>query len=182
MPVFRKTGLGNTGKGSGGAASDENRTKVFQGPPGARPGPMGEDDGRTRLVGPSQRAEGASPRAATDAMDDPVVGWVVVVDGPGRGADRRLGYGINRIGRGPDCRVVLDFGDDKMSRVPHCLISFDPKSRCFYLQQGDGQNLTYLGDSPVLAPVQLKGGDRITIGRTTLLFVPFSEADWQDTT
>ncbi len=180
MSVFRKTG-----KGSGEAVPDENPTRVFRRPDHARssqPELPGQDDSRTRLVGPSRNAEGAGSGKVTDAMDDPVVGWVVVVDGPGRGADRRLGYGINRIGRGPECRVILDFGDDKISRVPHCLISFDPKSGCYYLQHGDGQNLTYLGDSPVLAPVELKGGERFTIGQTTLLFVPFSDLVWQDET
>ena len=178
MSVFRKTG-----KGSGETGSDENRTKVFRRPSHVRSTPPelpGQDDGQTRLVGPIRNAQGADPSKVTDAMDDPVVGWVVVVDGPGRGADRRLGYGINRIGRGPECRVILNFGDDKISRVAHCLISFDPKSRCYYLQHGDGQNLTYLGDSPVLAPVELKGGERFTIGQTTLLFVPFSDSVWQD--
>ena len=46
-------------------------------------------------------------------MDDPTVGWLVVVDGPGKGQVRRLGYGVNSLGRGGKSRVKLDFGDER---------------------------------------------------------------------
>tara|TARA_R100001143_G_C3357893_1_gene133678 strand:- start:447 stop:1166 length:720 start_codon:yes stop_codon:yes gene_type:complete len=107
-----------------------------------------------------------------DAMADPVVGWLVVIDGPGKGNYLKLGNGQNSIGRGPTERVKLDFGDEQISRANHAILTFDPRGLSFYIQQGSGTNLAYLNNSPVLAPAQLSPGSRITLGETTLLFVP----------
>jgi hypothetical protein len=40
--------------------------------------------------------------------------------------------------------------------------------------------MTYLDDSPLLAPAVLAGGERIRLGQTLLLFVPFcgEHFDW----
>ncbi|MAM71483.1 MAG: hypothetical protein CMP91_10110 [Gammaproteobacteria bacterium] len=105
-------------------------------------------------------------------MADPVVGWLVVIDGPGKGNYLKLGNGQNSIGRGPTERVKLDFGDEQISRANHAILTFDPRGLSFYIQQGSGTNLAYLNNSPVLAPAQLSPGSRITLGETTLLFVP----------
>ncbi len=37
--------------------------------------------------------------AGAGFAEDPVVGWVVVIKGPGRGTSVPLGYGMNSIGR-----------------------------------------------------------------------------------
>ncbi|EXJ09086.1 MULTISPECIES: FHA domain-containing protein [Nitrincola] len=118
---------------------------------------------------------------ATDYMTDPVVGWVVVVDGPGKGSALPLGYGMNTIGRA-NCRVNLNFGDLDISREPHASITYDPRGRAFYVNHGGGKNLTYMNDAPVLQPLILNGGEVINLGLTALKFVPFccKEFDWQD--
>lgn len=112
----------------------------------------------------------------------PVVGWLVIIAGPGRGRALTLGYGTNGIGRGPESRVQLDFGDMHVSRENHAVISYDPRGRRFYLQHGGGTNLTYLNEQPVLAPTELQGGEIISLGHTRLHFVPFCGPafDWQD--
>ena len=112
-----------------------------------------------------------------------MVGWVVVVDGPGRGASLPLGYGMNSIGRAQSERICLDYGDEQISRNQHAVITYDPRGRKYFVQHGGGKNLTYVGnDEPVLMPVELKGGEEITLGATKLRFVPFCGADfdWQD--
>jgi pSer/pThr/pTyr-binding forkhead associated (FHA) protein len=111
-------------------------------------------------------------------MQDPVVGWLAIVKGPGAGDFVRMGYGFNSIGRGPDQRCQLDFGDEKISRQNHASITYDPRGRKFYLQHGGGQNLTYIGDVPVLQPTELKGGEFIVIGATVLRFVPLCGQDF----
>lgn len=103
----------------------------------------------------------------------PVVGWLVIVNGPGRGESLTLGYGVNSIGRSNTERISLDFGDEEISREGHALLTYDPKGRKFYLQHGGGINLTYLGNSPVLQTIELKGGEIISLGKTELSFVPF---------
>jgi len=141
------------------------------------------DAERTRLVGPARRSRGSGEAAAgAETAEDPVVGWLVVIDGPGRGQARAVGYGMNAIGRGPTERISLEFGDDQMSRTGHAVLTYDPRSRKFYLQHGGGRNLTYLGDQAVLTPTEIQSGVDILIGRTKLRFVALCgpDFDWQD--
>ena len=146
------------------------------------PAPQGGAEERTRLVGVRRREDEKSTEADR-GMDDPVVGWLVVVEGPGKGRAMQLGYGSNSLGRGATDRVKLDFGDDQISRNGHAVVTYDPRGRKFYVQHGGGTNLTYLGDQPVLAPAELPALSHITIGNTVLRFVPLcgAEFDWQDT-
>ena len=141
----------------------------------------GSEEEKTRLVGGRRTDE--EHTEADRAMDDPVVGWLVVVEGPGKGQAMQLGYGSNPLGRGATDRVKLDFGDDQISRNGHAVVTYDPRGRKFYLQHGGGTNLTYLGDQPVLAPAELSALSHISIGNTILRFVPLcgAEFDWQDT-
>lgn len=144
--------------------------------------PAGHRDPMTELIGPRRRRRQPPPAVSEDGDADPVVGWLVVVDGPGRGQARRLGYGRNGIGRDADQAVCLDFGDDHISHKEHAWVVYDPRARRFLLHHGQGRNLTYVGDRHALVPVELNGGDQITLGRTVLRFVPLCGADfdWQD--
>ena len=151
------------------------------------PASVGGEEERTRLVGGRRRQEDEErqqERAEEDhGMDDPVVGWLVIVEGLGKGRAMQLGYGSNSLGRGATDRVKLDFGDDQISRSGHAVVTYDPRGRKFYVQHGGGTNLTYLGDQPVLSPTELPVLSHISIGNTVLRFVPLcgAEFDWQDT-
>ena len=137
------------------------------------------EQGRTRLLRPqSESAEVAD----SDPMSDPVVGWLVAIAGPGKGQVCRLGYGINSLGRGDGSRVRLDFGDDRISRESHAVVTYDSRGRKFYLQHGGGTNLTYLDGEPVLVPTNLEPMMDFSIGETTLRFIPFCgpDFDWED--
>lgn len=159
-------------------------------PPPQNAAPRAGGDPKTAIIGRARRKpavdrsqEAEESKGESDQMDDPVVGWVVVVEGPGRGASQTLGYGMNSIGRAKTERVCLDYGDEEISRTQHALITYDPRGRKYFVQHGGGKNLTYLGDSdPVLMPAELKGGEEIVLGQTRLRFVPFcgKEFDWQD--
>jgi len=148
------------------------------------------DEGKTVLFRPSpNRPTGATttspstPRAEPEeAISDPVVGWLVVVKGPGRGNAVRLGYGWNSIGRDPSQRASLNFGDPQISRLNHAKLLYEPRSRKFSLTLGEGTNPTYVRGDVLLAPTELKSGDRIQIGDTEVLFVALcSESfEWQD--
>ena len=148
-------------------------TRIYR--PGARKSAAPE-----RL--PEQPTDQGAAELASDAMDDPPVGWLVVVQGPGQGKVVTLGNGMNTIGRAPSERVCLDFGDSLISRQRHALITYDPKGKKFYVQQGDGKNLTYLGDAPVLTPTELEEFSFIQMGETVLLFVPLcgERFDWAE--
>jgi hypothetical protein len=169
-----QTRLINRPAGGAGASSDTTRLS------GGLQGSFSDD--RTVILGPPTRRkaktsdEAQGEQVLTNHMQDPVVGWLAVVAGPGAGDYVRLGYGMNNIGRSDDQRCRLNFGDENISRQNHGSVTYDPRGRKFYLQHGGGQNLTYLNDAPVLQPVELTGGEMITLGGTTLRFVPLCGA------
>lgn len=131
-----------------------------------------ERDSDTKIFRPASKSFDGS--TLEDSFDtEPVVGWLVIIDGPGKGNSVKLGFGMNSIGRGVESRVSIDYGDDQISRENHALLTYDAKNKKFYIQHGGGANLTYLGNSPVLQPFELKGNEIISIGNTKLYFVAF---------
>ena len=117
-------------------------------------------------------------------MDDPPAGWLVVVDGPGKGKVLTIRYGMNSIGRDPGERISISFGDDQISRRAHASVTYDSRGRKFYVQQGGGTNLVYLEDEVVLTPKELPKFSHLLIGKTTLRFVPLCGElfDWREVT
>ncbi len=134
-------------------------------------------------VRPAEQPSGPDKAASvSEVMDDPPVGWLVVVRGPGQGKVLTIGNGSNAIGRDPGERICLDFGDEMISRHGHTIITYDPRGRKFYIQHGGGKNLTYVEEYPVLLPTELEAFSKIQIGETVLLFVPLcgERFDWAE--
>jgi hypothetical protein len=127
----------------------------------------------TRLVTPTE-----STGQAKDRSDDPVVGWLVILAGPGRGSAVELGYGMNIVGRGETNRVSLDFGDEQISGEDHFRIAYDQVSRDFHLIPGKGSNLLYVNGKALLTPELLSAMTDIRVGATTMRFVPLCTAEW----
>lgn len=96
-------------------------------------------------------------------------GWLVVKDGPGKGAAFTLTQGVSQIGRGVDQTVALDFGDMAISRQNHAAIAYDPSSHRFHIGHGGKSNLVRLNGKPLLSTETVGDGDEIQIGETTLL-------------
>jgi len=122
--------------------------------------------GQTRIAGVNQDQAG------------PVVGWLVVTKGPGRGCTREIHFGMNSLGRDASERIALDFGDEGISREGHAFVVYDDKQQDFYIQHGGKNNIVRLNDAPVMSPSEMKRGDVIEIGETTLLFVPLCGPDF----
>jgi hypothetical protein len=159
-------------------SGEGEKTQIYR-PKRAKAEATDADDGKKGADAP----KGQKQESGDDNMaKDPVVGWIVVTDGPGRGASFPLGYGNNRIGRAPTETVSLDFGDTQISRENHATLTYDGKNRRYFVKEGDGRNLIYVGDDPVLVPVELKGGETLSLGDTKLRFVPFcgKEFDWHN--
>lgn len=110
----------------------------------------------------------------------PPVGWLVIVDGPGRGAVLDIHYGQNTIGRGEDCLIRFNFGDTQITRETHAFILYDELERTFFLRDAGKKNLVRINKTPVMTPTQLNSHDQIQIGKTTCLFVPLCNDvfDW----
>ena len=147
---------------------------------GDLPPPPPEDE-RTQLHGVVRRPA-ASSGAGVDAEVDPVCGWLVVVDGPGAGQDVRIGVGRNEVGRDPENRIALTFGDMRISRRTHLWLSYDNLNRVFAVAPGSSANLAYRNGAAIEERCVLAAGDTIRIGRTTLRFVAFCGDDfnWAD--
>ncbi|QPK63487.1 FHA domain-containing protein [Methylomonas sp. LL1] len=102
---------------------------------------------------------------------DPVVGWLVCIDGPEKGRDYRVRSERNGIGRGSDMAICIN-GDEAISRENHAYISFNPRKASFRIAPGDGRGMIYLNGEEVDVPMPLQAYDRIELGQTHLLFVP----------
>lgn len=111
---------------------------------------------------------------------DPVVGWLVCVQGPEKGRDYRVRSERNGIGRGADMAICVQ-GDEAISRENHAYISFNPRKGTYRIAPGDGRGMTYLNGEEVDVPMPLKAYDRIELGQTHLLFVPLcgEQFNWE---
>ena len=146
-------------------------------PSPAAPKPVQVDPGHTRIIGYS------APSTDGVKSTEPVVGWLVVLSGPGKGNHRAVYNGSNTIGRGANQRISIDFGDDTISSEQQAFLVYDGKKRQFQLVPNLGRpNLVHLNDSALLSNAELNAKDRITMGQTTLLFVPLCgpDFDWND--
>lgn len=110
---------------------------------------------------------------------DPVVGWLVCIDGPDKGRDFRIRSERNFIGRSPSMDICIS-GDEGISRERHAVISFNPRKHTFLLLPGESHGIIYHNDDEVVGPVELKPYDRIELAQTQLLFVAFcgSQFNW----
>jgi hypothetical protein len=132
---------------------------------------------KTRLLGfstPDSTAPnpfGQTGTATSAAVTNFPVGWLVITDGPGRGAAFSLFEGLTQIGRGEDQTVRLNFGDNSISRENHAAIAFDAEQRKFFFGHGGKANLVRLNNRPVLSTEELASESQIRIGETTLRFV-----------
>lgn len=110
---------------------------------------------------------------------DPVVAWLVCIEGVNKGRDYRLHTDRNKVGRAPNMDVCIE-GDETISREDHCQIAFSPRSKTFSVIPGSGRNLVYLNGEDVLTAMPLKAYDRLDMGESSFLFVPFcsDKFDW----
>lgn len=102
-------------------------------------------------------------------VSEPVVGWLVCIEGPMRGTDFRLHDGYNFIGREDgDIRIQ---GDNAISRQKHAVVAFYSKRNTFHVGPADGRNIIELNDEPVFNHVQMENYDVVTVGNTKLMLV-----------
>lgn len=173
--------LARTSVSGGGDAAPAQAT-VSDGPPTTRvvrrePDPSTGRPARTVLV----RGKQAIERATFER--DPVVGFLVVVGGPGLGAYRPIFEGNNTVGRAASNRISLDFGDETISSEAQAYVRYDSNDRSFlFVPNLAKTNVVSVNEKRPTAAVELKAMDVITLGRTQVAFVPFcgSEFDWAE--
>ncbi len=114
---------------------------------------------------------------------EPVVGWLVVVGGPGIGAFRPIFMGSNTLGSDPGQRIPIDFGDEFISREEQAYIRYDPDDRQFlFIPNLAKANVVSIDNVKPTSAVRLMPYDIISMGNTQLVFIPFcgEEFDWTD--
>ena len=145
--------------------------------------PLTEDLGRRersvrkQSSPPSDDVKTVGYSSRKDDAKEPLVGWLVGLNGDVYGEGFPLVTGPNNIGRGADMDVVLH-GDPTVSRDRHAVIIYEPKGRQFYLQCGKNNELVYLDDNIVLETKILTNGCELCIGNTKLRFVAFCGEDF----
>lgn len=112
---------------------------------------------------------------------EPVVGWIVCVEGADKGRDYKIHAGYNTIGRAQHMDICIT-GDVKISREKHALLAFDPDEKMFFFSPGDGKNLIRLNGKLVMMPSEIKSGDILTIGDSKFRFIPFVDDNftWEE--
>ena len=124
------------------------------------------------------------PKVLRDGFhSDPVVGWLVVVGGPGLGAFRPIFEGNNAVGRSKEQRIPIDFGDTTISSEEQAYIRYDSTDRSYlFVPNLSKTNIVAINDKKPTGAVKLELMDVITMGRTQLAFVPFcgEEFDWSE--
>jgi len=109
---------------------------------------------------------------------DPVVGWLVCIEGAEKGRDFRLYNRINTIGRAEGNDVVIP-SEQTVSQKNHARLAYDEKHNNYQMIPGDGINITYVNDMPLYAPQLLRAYDVIEFGDTKLIFVPLCTDKFQ---
>ncbi|MBF9035448.1 FHA domain-containing protein [Rhodobacterales bacterium HKCCE2091] len=139
---------------------------------------------KTRILGFHSQEIATDPFAAAEPAEPGHVhgwfpaGWIVVVEGPGRGASFTVSTSVSTIGRGEDQAICLDFGDQSISRQHHAAVAYDSEQNKFFIGHGGKSNVVRLNGTPVLATEELSNGDLIRIGKTTLRFIAFCGGDF----
>jgi len=119
-----------------------------------------------------------------------IAGWLVCVAGVSKGKDYRVFPAKNFIGRSPEMDIRI-LGDNDIETRNHAIILYDPEKNNTHVLSGDSRGLVYKLDANdiweiVHEPKILSAGDRLKIGGSEFMFVPFCgdnegfKFSWQD--
>jgi hypothetical protein len=123
-------------------------------------------------------AEAASAAKVAAPVLEPVVGWLVVVKGPGRGASREIVTGRNSLGAGADEDIRIAFGDPAIAPHGHLYIVYDEEAREFVVEDGKQKVVVRLNGKLLTETMPIGNGDELRIGATTFRFVALCGPDF----
>lgn len=133
-------------------------------------------------VHPVEVPKPAAPVVTADRAIEPVVGWLVVVKGPGRGVSRTIVTGRNSLGSGADEDIRIDFGDAAIAQHGHLYIVYDEEAREFVVEDGKQKVVVRLNGKLLTETMPIGHGDELRIGATTFRFVALCgpDFDWHE--
>lgn len=131
----------------------------------------GDDEGRTVAL------------IQSDMGIDPVVGWLVCVNGKEKGRSYMIHSDNNYIGRSEKMDICIR-GDETISRENQAVITYDTNDNSYFFSSGDGRSIVRVNNKAIFQTVTLKAYDRLVIGKTELLFMPLcgEQFKWEDET
>ncbi len=103
---------------------------------------------------------------------DPVVAWLVCIEGIERGKDYKLKNGRNFVGSSPDMDVCI-LGDEKIEKENHFSISYNSKQRNFVISPGSSGNIVYVDKKALYETKTIENFSLIEIYDTKLVLVQF---------
>ena len=121
----------------------------------------------------------AAEAGLTAAPKGPVAGWLVVLDGPARGQDLRLGEGRNFLGvDAAGNPAVLDANSPLAVR--RGIVVYDPQDNNWCALPGSSNELCTLNGKSLIEKMPLTAGDTFAVGGAQLRFVPLCgpEFNW----
>lgn len=163
-------GIGAT-VGVGGAAGGRNYNSTIPVTP-RNENPSVDGYEPTMIGGDNFNSSASAP--------EPVVGWLVCVEGPMKGTDYRIHAGYNYIGR--EIGDIHIHGDNQISRQNHAMIAYDSNDHAYYFGPSGGRNLIRVNGKTILNAVEVQNYDIFTIGTSKLMFVGLCgpHFDWNE--
>lgn len=142
----------------------------------------GEDE--ELATGTNGNENGAKTVAYWDNQEgvNPVVGWIVCIDGAQRGKDYKIVSEKNFIGRSEEMHITVK-GDNSISRRNHAVISYNPKQRNFILIPGaETTGIIYINEEAIYSPTELSPYDVIEMGKSKFIFIPLcgQHFEWEN--
>ncbi|GAB2674662.1 FHA domain-containing protein [Aliiglaciecola aliphaticivorans] len=163
--------------GSNPAGSSEQGTIPPKGQEPA-PKPVVEEPKTSINFGGANIAVNAGGDASNASAESFVCGWLVVVDGPGKGKSVVIGPGQSAISRSPTERITLNFGDTSITSKQQLLVIYDDENREFIVAPGNGSSLNRVNGQIVAGQTVLETGSLLKVGATTLRFVAFCDQNF----
>lgn len=114
---------------------------------------------------------------------EPAVGWLTCIKGECIGETFSIKAGKNCIGRSSSNEISLE-KENGVFLNRHAQITFEPRKRQFFIQNGENDALTYVNDEPIVTFAELKNYDIISVGDAKLVFIALcgEKFTWDDYT
>ena len=108
-----------------------------------------------------------------------IAGWLVSLDGSGKGRCYSIFEGRNFAGRSREMDIYLS-DDMAITRQKHFSLVYEPKKGDFLLVPENGEVI--LNNLPADKVVVIKENDIITVGNSSFVFVPYctKERNWNE--
>ena len=183
MAGFVPDGVGKTEPVKGGSGIGGSNVKdFFDEKTGMRVYYREDPDGENKQDRTKEQTVPTDSFRTGKPSADPVVGWLVCVTGAERGMSFKLCSRMNSIGRDQGSDVCLQ--DSRIAADCHAMLDYDALNNDFYLVPRNNRSTIYVNQAPTYFHCKLSAFDKIRLGKTELMFIPFcsDKFRWDDET